>query len=120
MKVDNRYFGGGGDGMKKEGCKLPAAKVVIIELEPSNIRKWSRQIKEYGEEIFLKSASKRAKYEFLLGKVVEEGYVGTFPKEIVWEGSSPAWDTNYKVVTTKPKGEVQITATTSIICQLPK
>jgi hypothetical protein len=29
----------------------------------------------------------RVKYEFLLGKIVEEGYVGTFPKEIVLEGT---------------------------------
>ena len=104
--------------MKEEG-KPAAAEMVVIELDPHNIRKWSRQMSEYGEEAFLESVSKRAKYEFLLGKVVEEGYVGTFPKEIVWEGSSLAWDTNYKVVTTKPKGEVQITPTTSVICRLP-
>jgi len=101
---------------KIEESKLPAAQEVIIELDPHNIRKWSR----HREEAFLKSVSKRAKYEFLLGKVVEEGYVGTFPKEIVWEGSTLAWDTDYKVVTTKPKGEVRITPATSLLCRLPK
>jgi len=104
----------------KMGKLNRAAEMVIVELEPHNIRKWSRQIREHGEEDFLKSVSKRAKYEFLLGKVVEEGYVGTFPKEIVWEGSTFAWDTDYKIVTTKPKGEVQITSTTSVVCRLPK
>ena len=96
------------------------AEEVVIELDPHNIRKWSRQIKEAGEEAFLKSVSKRVKYEFLLGKVVEEGYVGTLPKEIVWEGSTLAWDTNYMVATTKPTGEVQITPKTSLICRFPE
>ena len=91
---------------------------VVIELDPRNIRKWSKHTG--GEEAFLKSVSKRVKYEFLLGKIVEEGYVGTFPKEVVWEGATPAWDTDYKVVTTRPKGEVQITPTTSIIYRLPQ
>jgi hypothetical protein len=59
------------------------------------------------------------KYGFLLGKIVEEGYVGIFPKEIVWEGATLAWDTDYKALATKPKGEVQIT-NTSVICRLPK
>jgi hypothetical protein len=99
---------------------LPPAEEVIIELDPRNIRKWSRHIQEQGEEVFLKSVAKRAKYEFLLEKVVEQGYVGTFPKEIVWEGSTIAWDTDYKVVTTTPKGEVQITTATLITCQLRK
>lgn len=100
---------------------IPAAEEVIIELLDSrNIRKWSRHVKELAEEAFLKSVSKRAKYEFLLEKVVEEGYVGTFSKEIFWEGSTLAWDTDYKIVNTKPKGEVQITAATAVVCQLSK
>jgi hypothetical protein len=94
------------------------ADEVVVELDPSNIRKWA--LRTFGEEALLKSVSKRAKYEFLLGKVVEEGYVGTFPKEVVWEGATPAWDTNYRVTTTKPGGEVQITSKTSVICQLPE
>ena len=94
------------------------AQEIIIELDPGNIKKWS--IYHGEEEAFLKSVSKRAKYEFLLGKVVEEGYIGIFPKEIVWEGATPAWDTDYKVVTTRPKGEVQITPITSLVCRLPK
>jgi hypothetical protein len=101
--------------------EVRAAEEAFVELYPQVDRRWiDRAMSQHGEEAFLKSVSKRAKYQFLLGKVVEEGYVGTFPKEIVWEGATLAWDTDYKIVTTRPKGEVQITPTTSLICQLRK
>jgi len=94
---------------------------IVIDLSPRVARKWiDRTINKYGEEAFLNSVSKRAKYEFLLGKVVEEGYTGIFPKEILWEGSSLAWETDYQVVITSPKGEVQITPATLVICRFPK
>lgn len=101
--------------------EVRAAEEALIELYPRvDRRQIDRAINQHGEEAFLKSISQRAKYEFLLGKIVEEGYVGTFPKEIVWEGATLAWETDYKVVNTKPKGEVQITPTTSVTCRLPK
>ena len=65
----------------------------------------------------MKSVARRAK-EFLLGKLVAEDHIGTFPKEVVWEGASLAWDTDYKVVATKPKGEIRVVLKTTVICKL--
>lgn len=106
---------------KERIAEKQAAEEVVVDLFPHVVKKEiDRTINRHGEEAFLKSISKRAKYEFLLGKIVEEGYVGTFPKEIMWDGREIAWETDYKVVTTKPKGEVLITLSTSVMCQFQK
>lgn len=95
-----------------------AALEVVIELKPLCDRKWlSRKINEYGKEALMKSVARRAK-DFLLGKLVAEDHIGTFPKEVVWEGASMAWDTDYKVVATKPKGEIRVVPKTTVICKL--
>lgn len=102
----------------KEFEDIPVALEVVVELKPLCDRRWlSRKINDYGKEIFLKSVARRAK-EFLLGKLVAEDHIGTFPKEVVWEGASMAWDTDYKVVATKPKGEIRVTLKTTVICKL--
>jgi len=102
----------------KEPEDIPNAKEVIIELKPLCDMKWvSRKISEYGKEIFLKSVARRAK-EFLLGKLIAEDHISTFPKEVMWEGASLAWDTEYKVLATEPKGEIRITLKTTVICKL--
>lgn len=102
----------------KEPNDIPAAREVVIELKPLCDRKWiSRKINDYGKEAFLKSVARRAK-EFLLGKLVAEDHIGTFPKEILWEGASIAWETDYQVVATEPKGEIRIVPKTIVICKL--
>jgi hypothetical protein len=102
----------------KEPDDVFNAKEVIIELKPHCEMKWvSRKISECGKEIFLKSVARRAK-EFLLGKLVAEDHIGTFPKKVMWEGASLAWDTDYKVLATEPRGEVRITLKTMVICRL--
>lgn len=97
---------------------IPVALEVVIELKPLCDRRWlGRKINDYGKEAFLKSVARRAK-DFLLGKLIAEGHIGTFPREVVWEGASIAWDTDYKVVATKPKGEIRVVPKTAVICKL--
>jgi hypothetical protein len=104
-----------------EKRKIQEAREVILELSPVVDRTWvNRAINKFGEETRMKSTAKRAKFGFLVGKVVEEGYTGTFPKEIMWDGSELAWETDYKVISTEPKGEIQITTSTRLLCQLLK
>lgn len=69
-----------------------------------------------GIEAFLKSIARRAKYEFFLWRIVSKDHVGHLPKEVVYEGQSIGWDTPYRVMNTKPEGEVQITPKTILKC----
>jgi hypothetical protein len=102
----------------KESEDIPAAREIVIELKPLCDKKWiRRKINDYGKEAFLKSVARRAK-EFLYGKLVAEDHIGTFPKEVVWEGASIGWDTDYKIVATEPKGEVWAVLKTKVICKL--
>lgn len=97
---------------------IPAAVEVVIVLNPLCDKKWlNRKINNYGKDVLLKSVARRAK-EFLLGKLVAIDHIGTFPKEVVWEGASPAWDTDFQVISTKPKGEIQVVPKTTVICKL--
>ena len=97
---------------------ITEAKQLVIELYPN---KWmNRHVSDYGEEAFLKSVARRAK-EYLMWKLVAEEHIDEFPKEIVWGGenlvSSP---THFRVVATEPKGELQVTPTTQVICRIKK
>ena len=87
---------------------------IVIRLDQT---KWmDRRISEDSEQVFVKSVARRAKM-FLMWKIVAEEHVGVFPKEIVWEGEDyVASPTRYKVMTTEPKGELQVTPKTQIIC----
>lgn len=86
-------------------------------LTPEQSKVLEEQRRE-GERRILESIARRAKYEFFMWRVVAEKHVGTMPKEVVWDGSRPAWDTDYVVIQTIPKGEVQITPKTLLTCEL--
>jgi hypothetical protein len=98
------------------GIESPKEKYPY-NLTPEQNKVFEEQRRE-GEKRILESVARRAKYEFFMWRVVAEKYVGTMPKETVWDGSSPAWDTDYVVVETIPKGEVQVTPKTLMTCEL--
>jgi len=104
--------------------ELPEAKEVLIELgeRPGDVENLKRQSWYVvgGIEAFLTSLARRAKYEFLLGRVVAKDHVGFFPKRIAYDGYDIGWDTPYRVINTVPDGEVQITHNTKIIVTLIK
>lgn len=107
--------------LETEKTEVREAEEVTLDLNPCVDKAWvERAINKSGENDFIKSVCIRAKYDFLIGKVVEEGYVGTFPKEVMWDRASLGWDTDYRVISTEPKGEVEITKKTRVICQLSK
>lgn len=112
------------DALTSEEKKLqnvPEADEVVIKiLQPHTIEKFmGLKWKSEGEiQQILRSIARRAKYEFLLWKVVAEGHVGTLPREVVWEGKRPSWDADYEVTGTKPKDDVQVTPKTKVICKL--
>lgn len=97
--------------------QIPEAGKIVIEL---NSNKWmDRLISDYGEA-FLISIARRAK-EFLTWKLVAEEHLGVFPKEVVWEGETLiASPTHYKITSTEPKGELQVTPKTVIVCKIRK
>lgn len=70
-----------------------------------------------GKRAFLQSVARRAKYEFFLWKVIAEDDVGFLPAEVVYQGEI-GWPTAYRILNTKPKGEVQITPKTSIMVKI--
>jgi len=108
--------------MSKRLATIPEAQEVVIEiLETNNIKKWMRLEWKSKEEVskLLDSISRRAKYEFLLWRVVAIGHTGTFPKEIVWDAAEPAWTSAFIVKETLPsETEVQITEKTKVTCVL--
>jgi hypothetical protein len=98
------------------------AREVVIELgersgDVENLTRASNYVVG-GLDAFLKSISRRAKYNFLMNEVVAAGHVGFFPKEVVYDGASIGWDTPYRIVTTDPEGDVQITPKTVLTCKL--
>ena len=97
--------------------EIPEAEKIVIELDAN---KWmKRRISKHGKA-FLKSIARRAK-EFLMWKLVAVEHLGVFPKEVVWEGEELiASPTHYKITSTEPKGELQVTPETQIVCQIRK
>lgn len=101
--------------------QVSEAEEIVIELgertgDIENLKRASNYVK--GDlEAFLVSIARRAKYEFLLWKVVSKNHVGWLPKEVVYEGYG-GWDTPYKIISTKPEGHVQITPETAVTCKL--
>ncbi len=103
--------------------EVPEAQEVLIELgersgDIENLTRASRYVVG-GMEAFLTSAARRAKYEFLLWKIVSTNHVGHLPKEVIYEGQG-GWVTPYRVVSTKPEAEIQITPKTKVILVLRK
>ncbi len=101
---------------------IPEAQEVFIDLgerggDIENLKRASYYVVG-GMEAFLISSARRAKYEFLLWKIVSKDHVGHLPKEVVYEGKGIEWDTPYRVIDTKPEGEVQITVKTKTIFKL--
>jgi len=102
--------------------EIPEADEVSIELgercgDIKNLVSYHSRVVG-GEKAFLKSVTRRAKYEFFLWKVIAEEDVGYLPKEIVYQGRGIGWDTPYRILYTKPEEEAQITPKTSIIMKL--
>lgn len=98
------------------------AREVVIELgersgDVENLTRASNYVVG-GLDAFLKSIARRAKYNFFMYEVVGAGHVGFLPKEIVYDGASIGWFTPYRIVTTNPEGEVQITPKTVLTCKL--
>lgn len=101
--------------------EIPEAEKVLIELgerggDIENLTRASRYVVG-GIDAFLRSVAERIKYDFFYLKVVSKDHVGFLPKEIVYQGYG-GWDTPYRIVITKPEGEVQITDRTIIRCKL--
>jgi hypothetical protein len=102
--------------------ELPEAKEILIELgerygDLKNLEMGWRHVVG-GKDAFLASLARRAKYEFLLWRIMAKNHVGFFPKKIAYNGSNIGWDTPYRVIKTVPDGEVQITPKTKIIVNL--
>ena len=101
--------------------QVPEAEEVLVELgersgDVANLTRTANYVVG-GMEAFLKSIARRCKYEFFLWKIVSKNHVGFLPREVVYEGYR-GWDTSYRVVMTKPDGEVQITPKTIFICKV--
>ena len=101
--------------------EIAEAAEVLIELgerngDVKNVTSASNYVVG-GIEAFLKSIARRAKYNFFRYEIVAKDHVGFLPKEIVYEGAI-GYDTSYRIVATKPDGEVQITPKTTLSCKL--
>jgi hypothetical protein len=101
---------------------IPEATKVLVELgerrgDVENIMRASNYVVG-GLEAFLKSIARRAKYDFFIYEIISKDHVGFLPKEIVYEGATIGYDTSYRIVATKPEGEVQITSKTILRCKL--
>jgi hypothetical protein len=97
---------------------IAEAKEIVIALKSNKYM--DRLISDCGEENFLKSVARRAK-EHLMWRLVAEGHTEDFPKEIVWSGENlVASPTRFKVVMTVPKGEVQVTPATLVVCRIER
>ena len=102
--------------------EIPEAAEVLIELgersgDVKNIVRASNYVTG-NIEAFLRSIARRAKYDFFMYEIVAKEHVGFLPKEIVYEGAAIGYDTSYRIVATKPDGEVQITPKTTLSCKL--
>ena len=102
--------------------EIAEAAEVLIELgernsDVKNVTRASNYVVG-GIEAFLKSIARRAKYNFFMYEIVTKDHVGFLPKEIVNEGAAIGYDTSYRIVATKPDGEVQITPKTTLSCKL--
>jgi hypothetical protein len=103
-----------------------AQEVIIMILESGNIKNFMKidglplsHVDDNKKSLLVESISRRTKYEYLLYRVVAEGHRGILPKEVIWDRKELAWDSEYAVIETLPKGiEVQITEKTKIICLL--
>lgn len=100
---------------------VPEAEEVLIELgerggDIENLKRASNRVIG-GIDAFLKSIARRAKYEFFLWRIVSKDHVGFLPKEVVYEGYG-GYDTSYRVLMTRPEGEVQITPKTIFRCKV--
>ncbi len=103
-----------------------AQEVILMILETGNLKNFMRMdglplsyVDDDKKRLLVDSISRRAKYEYLLYKVVAERHRGILPKEVIWDKKELAWDSEYVVTETIPKGiEVQITEKTKIICLL--
>lgn len=101
--------------------EIPEAEKVLVELgeragDVENLIRASRYVVG-GIDAFLKAIAQRAKHEFFYLKTVSKDHAGFLPKEIVYEGYG-GWNTPYRIVMTKPEGEVQITHRTTFQCKL--
>lgn len=101
---------------------IPEASEVLVELgerkgDVKNIMHASNYVVG-GIGAFLKSIARRAKYDFFMYEIVSKDHVGFLPKEIVYEGATIGYDSSYRILATKPEGEVQITSKTILRCKL--
>ena len=91
------------------------AMEIIVELgmAPCNNLKQAAWYVVGGDEAFLRTAARRLKYEYLLLRIVAKDDVGMAPKEVIY-GAGMGWDTSFRIVLTRPEGEVQITPKTEV------
>jgi hypothetical protein len=105
----------GGKGIQS----VPEAERVVVEITLNERqRKFLFNHRNESQEQILESIARNAKHKFFMGSVIAERHAGTMPKEVVWEGRSISWDTNYVVTETFPKEEVRVVPETLIIIEL--
>lgn len=103
--------------------EVPEAEEIVIEIgercgDLSSLKgAWNFVVGR--REAFLKSIARRAKYEHLLWRVVAKDHVGFLPYRVVYDQiSSVGGGMPYRILSTKPEGEVQITPKTSVLVKL--
>lgn len=93
------------------------AKEIVIELgviggDLENLKRAAWYVTG-GDEAFLRTAARRLKYEYLLWRIIDKDDVGQAPGEVIY-GARRGWDTPFRIMRTKPEGEVQITPKTEV------
>lgn len=106
---------------------VPDAEEVVLKVRNVNWELFDASYREYHDrpdasehtewlkkkEMFLGSASRRAKFRALMGEVVAVGHVGNLSYDVVYDRK---WQQNleYTVVSTRPEGEVRIAEKTKL------
>ena len=97
--------------------ELNEAIEIVIELgqrplDLENLKRAASQVVG-GDKAFLMTAARRLKYECLLWRPTHKDDVGQAPYEIIY-GPGRLFDTPFRITSTIPEGEVQITPKTVI------
>jgi len=97
--------------------EVSEAMEIIIELgeiggDLENLKRAAYRVVN-GHEAFLRTVARRLKYEYLLWRIIDKDDVGLAPGEVIY-GARRGWDTPFRIMRTKPEGEVQITPKTAV------